>query len=157
MLDWNGQTEGFFTQKNPRTPPKKSEKSKDSSNSVFKSFFNHKIPVHQKKISKNPYNLHIKKSKGFFWGSKIPYLIWEWTTPRFQCLNPFLFIKSSYTQIKSGKKPNKIRKNLKHPRFFWEFKIRTTYSYGSEPLGTNVSVTFIPFNDKFRWAPKWDH
>ena len=58
------------------------------------------------KNSKNPRK--IKTFQGFFQGFKI-HLIWEWTTPWFQCLNPFLFIKSSYTQ----RIRKKIRKNPK--------------------------------------------
>ena len=96
--------EGLFTQKNPRTTPKKSpknpKKSKDffedlkiripyvgvnnSSNSVFKSFFIYKFLVHEKKfrkIQKIP-----KKSKDFFNDLKSVHLIWERTTPRIQCL-----------------------------------------------------------------------
>ena len=73
--------EGLFTQKNPRTPPKKIRKKS-------------------------------KKSKDFFEDLKSVYLIWEWTTTRFQCLNPFLFINSSYTQ----KNPKKSEKNRKNPK-----------------------------------------
>ena len=55
------QTEGLFTQKNPRTSPQK----------IRKKF---------------------KKFMDFFEDLKSVHLIWEWTTPRIQCLNPFLFI-----------------------------------------------------------------
>ena len=60
-----------------------------------------KILVHPPKKS--------KKIQWFFDDLKSVYLIWEWTTPRFQCLNPLLFIKSAYTQ----KNPEKNLKNLK--------------------------------------------
>ena len=85
---------------------------KDSSNSVFKSFFIYKIYITKKseKIRKN-----LKKSnkcKDFFRWFKIRTLYLEWKNPRFQCLNPFLFIKSSYTQKKS-KNPKNSKKSEK--------------------------------------------
>ena len=51
-----------------------------------------------------------KKSKDFFWGFKVVYLIWEWTTINNEIsnsirLNPFLFIKSSYTKKRNRKNP----------------------------------------------------
>ena len=82
--------------------------------------------VHSKKLSytpkQNPKNSkkNPKKIQGFFFEDfKFVHLIWEFTTPRIQCLNPFLFIKFSYTQKnskKSGKKSEKkIRKIWKNP------------------------------------------
>ena len=63
------------------------------------------------KDPKNPNK--IQRIQGiFFKDLKSVYIIWEWTTPRFQRLNPFLFIKSSYTQ----KNPEKIQKNPKNSK-----------------------------------------
>ena len=67
--------EGFFTPKN-LAPPKKSRKIR----------INLKYPKNLKKS---------KKPRDFFEDSNSVHLIWEWTTPRIQWLNPFLFIKSS--------------------------------------------------------------
>ena len=50
-----------------------------------------------------------KNSLNFLEDLKSVYIIWEWTTPRIQCLNPFLFIKSSYTQ-RNSKKSEKSEK-----------------------------------------------
>ena len=88
--------EGLFTQKNPRTPRKKIRKIRKKS----------------------------KRYKNFFEDLKSVQLIWECTTPRFQCLNPFLFIKSSYTQENPEKNPKKSKKIQKNPK---NLKIRTTY------------------------------
>ena len=72
-----------------------------------------------KKIPRTPPKKSKKKSqksKDFFEDLKSIQLIWEWTTPRIQCKNPFLFIKSSYTKRiflkirKSEKSPQKINK-----------------------------------------------
>ena len=84
-------SEGLFTQKNPRTPPKKIRKIQKKS----------------------------QKSKDFFWGFKIrtPYL--GVNKPSISVFKFFLFIKFSYTQKnpkkskKIRKKSKKIRKNLK--------------------------------------------
>ena len=113
--------------------------------------------VHSKKILVHPKKIW-KKSKNFFEDLKSAHIVWEWTTPRFQCSNPFLFIKSSYTQknekiqkirknLKNSKKTQKIRKirkNLRNPKkfskskdFFWGFKIRTPY------LGVNNPSTIF--------------
>ena len=88
--------EGLFTQKNPRTTPKKSEKIQkkfkdfiwefkihtpfmemdNSSNSVFKSFFIYKILVEKKFRKFRKIRKIQKKSKDFIWGFIIrtPYL-----------------------------------------------------------------------------------
>ena len=103
--------EGLFTQKNPRTPPKKSEKKSENNSkipkillcefcenlnripylgvnnpsiSVFKSFFIHKILVHPKK-SGNKSGKKPKKSEDYFEDLKSVYHIWECTTPRDHC------------------------------------------------------------------------
>ena len=59
-----GSCEGLVTQKNPRTLPKKIQKKR-----------------------KNPKKS--EKYKDFLGDLKSAYLIWDWTTPRIQCLNPF--------------------------------------------------------------------
>ena len=70
----------------------------------LKKIFVHSPPPPKKKKS--------KKSKDFFEDLKSVHLIWEWTTPRIHCLNPFLFIKSSYTK----KKFEKSWKSKKSPQ-----------------------------------------
>ena len=68
---------------------------------------------HSKKSSYTPKEKS-KKILGFFEDLKSVFLIWEWTTPRIQRLNPILFTKSSYTK----KNFEKSEKSPKNPRFF---------------------------------------
>ena len=84
----------------------------------------------------------LKKSKDFCEDLKSAHLIWEWTTLRIQCLNPFLFIKSSKTTKKFRqirKNPKKFEgfffENLKSVQFIWEW---TT----SRNLVSNVNSNF---------------
>ena len=101
--------EGLFTQKSSYTPPKNPQNPKQ-----------------------NP-----KKFKDFFEDLKSVHLIWERTTPRIQCLKPFLFIKSSYTK----KDFEKSEKSKKIQGFFLGFKIRTPF--GSEqPHDFSVLILF---------------
>ena len=67
----------------------------------------------KKKSQKNP-KFFFFKSKDFFEDLKSVHLTWKWTTHRIQCLNIFLFIKSSFTQNKSRKKSKKSEKNPKY-------------------------------------------
>ena len=108
-----------------------------------------KILVHPQKKSEKS-EIKSRKSKDFLQELKTVYLIWEWTTPRIQCLNTFLFLKSSYTKKnfeKSEKNPKKSEKSEKIQGFFWEFKIRTLY------LGVNnpSSLDIYPFLDASGW------
>ena len=103
------------------------------SNSVFKSFFSYRFLVHQKKFEKSEKIRKIrKKSKNFFWGFQIFTPYWKWTTPRFQCLNPILFIKSSYTQ----KNPEKIQKIRK----IWKKILKNEFAWSSEQKCCLVSL-----------------
>ena len=101
-------SEGLFTRKNPRTPPKK---------------------IRNKS----------KKSKDFFEDLKSVHHIWEWTTPRIQCLNPFLIVKSSYTKKKISKNPKNLQKIQ---GFFLGFKIRIPY-LGVNNLSISVFKSFF--------------
>ena len=103
----------------------------NSSNLVLKSFFIYKILVHKKRVSKN--QKITKKSKNFFFEDlKSVQLIWEWTTPRFQYLNPFLIYKNLVHPKKSGNKSEKNPKNRKkteinsmNPSIFLRLFLRT--------------------------------
>ena len=85
----------------------------------FKRVLLKKIFVHpQKKIRK--IRKKSEKTQGFFVEDLTSvHLIWEWTTPRFKCLNPFLFITSTYTQKKNRKKSKKNPEKSKD--YFWGF------------------------------------
>ena len=66
--------------------------------------------VHSKKSSYTPQKKIRKKSMVYF--------IWECKTPPIQCINPFLFIKSSYAKknVEKSKNPKKSKKNPKNPK-----------------------------------------
>ena len=101
-------SEGLFTQKNPRTPPNKFRKIwkkiqgfiwefkirapylgvKNHSILVFKSFFIFKILERQKKNFEKSEKKK-KNPRNFCEDLKSLHLIWEWLNPQFQCLNPF--------------------------------------------------------------------
>ena len=70
--------------------------------------------VHSKN-PRTPPNKIRKKSKDFFEDEKSVNIIWEWTTPRIQCLHPFSFIESSK---KKFEKSEKFAKKSKNPKKF---------------------------------------
>ena len=114
----------------------------NSSNSVFKSFFIHKILVHPKKSGKNPKknSKNPKKSKDFIlrvlWIFKIriPYLVVN--NPSIPAFKSFFIHKILVHPKKSWKKSEKIRKNL-----FWGFKILTPYLGVNNPSCTIIAHT----------------
>ena len=78
-----------------------------------------KNPKKIQKIQKNPKN-----------PKKSVHLIWQCKTPPIQCINPFLFIKSSYAKknVEKSKNPKKSKKNPKNPKKSKKSKkIRTPY------------------------------
>ena len=78
-----------------------------------------------RKNPRTPPNKIRKKSKDFFEDEKSVNIIWEWTTPRIQCLHPFSFIESSKKNSKNPKKSEKFAKKSKNPKKFEKFaKIR---------------------------------
>ena len=130
----------------------------NSSISVFKLFFIHKIVVHEKirKNRKNPKNLKkSNKFKDFFEDLKSVQLIWELTTPRFQYLNYFLFIKSSYT--KKSEKIEKIRKIWKNPinsRIF--LRIWNPYNLFGSELSLAYRVASWQKLNRYRKGFQWN-
>ena len=88
-----------------------------SNSSKTEGLFTQKILVHSQKNLK-------KIQRLFFEELKSAHLILEWTTARFQCLNPFLCIKSSYSQKnpeKNSKKSKDFFEDLKSIHPIWEW------------------------------------
>ena len=82
--------------------------------------------VHSKKSSYTPkknskYRKKSKKSQDFFEDFKSVHLIWEWTTPRIQYLNPFSLNppkpKKNFEKSEKSEKIRKIWKNPKNPKY----------------------------------------
>ena len=65
-----------------------------------------------RKNPRTPPNKIRKKSKDFFEDEKSVNIIWEWTTPRIQCLHPFSFIESSKKKFEKSEKIRKICKKI---------------------------------------------
>ena len=103
-----------------------------------------------RKISKNP-----KKIQGFFEDLKSVHLIWEWTTPRIQWLNPFLFIKSSYTQKNQEKNSKKSEKFNESKDFFWGFKIRNCIWEFEQPLDLFLTLNLNSIRWLFQETSDW--
>ena len=82
---------------------------------------------------KNPkISKRIHKIKEFlFEDLKFVYLFWKWTTPRFQCLNPFFIYKILVHQTKNFEKSEKIKEFffLGFSHLFWEWTtIKSSYT-----------------------------
>ena len=105
----------------------------------------------QKNRKKNP-----KKSEDFFEDIKSVYLIWEWTTPRIQCLNPFLIIKYSYGKKNPKKSGKESEKSKKIQGFFFRIWSSYTLFESEQPLARTIDRCIVIVIE-YKWRAQRKH